>query len=225
RGSLQPGAPADRRHHRHPRATCPLLTDSERRGHRRGEGRADRVAACGRPRLAERRRSTRTEPRAPDQGARRAPRRVLRCRTSPAHRMSVRRAEDLVVIHDSDSASPAAVAAALAVLGSAGGRRVAVLGDMLELGTLSADAHEEAGRQAATKADVLVGIGDLARTIVSAARTSGMRETYTVADAAEALMLLRRILRRGDTVLVKGSHSLALDRLADALARPSARIA
>ncbi|TMG71921.1 MAG: UDP-N-acetylmuramoyl-tripeptide--D-alanyl-D-alanine ligase [Chloroflexi bacterium] len=144
---------------------------------------------------------------------------------APAHRMSVRRTEDLVVIDDSYNASPAAVAAALAVLGSAGGRRVAVLGDMLELGTLSADAHEEAGRQAATKADVLVGIGDLARTIVSAARTSGMRETYTVADAAEALMLLRRILRRGDTVLVKGSHSLALDRLADALARPSARIA
>src|SRR5207245_10400421 len=115
---------------------------------------------------------------------------------APAHRMSVRRTEDLVVIDDSYNASPAAVAAALAVLGSAGGRRVAVLGDMLELGTLSADAHEEAGRQAATKADVLVGIGDLARTIVSAARTSGMRETYPVADAAEALMLLRRILRR-----------------------------
>jgi UDP-N-acetylmuramoyl-tripeptide--D-alanyl-D-alanine ligase len=141
---------------------------------------------------------------------------------TPAHRMSVRRTADLVVIDDSYNASPAAVAAALAVLGSAGTRRVAVLGDMLELGTLSADAHEEAGREAARRADVLIGIGELARTIVSAARASGLRETYTVADAAEALVLLRRILRRGDTVLVKGSHSLALDRLADALARPSA---
>jgi UDP-N-acetylmuramoyl-tripeptide--D-alanyl-D-alanine ligase len=144
---------------------------------------------------------------------------------SPAHRMSVRRTADLTLIDDSYNASPAAVAAALAVLGSASGRRVAVLGDMLELGAFSADAHEDAGGLAAAKADVLVGIGELARTIVSAARTAGMRETYAVADAAEALVLLRRILRRGDTVLVKGSHSLALDRLADALARPSARIA
>jgi UDP-N-acetylmuramoyl-tripeptide--D-alanyl-D-alanine ligase len=143
----------------------------------------------------------------------------------PAHRMSVRRTDELVVLDDSYNASPAAVAAALAVLGSAGGRRIAVLGDMLELGAFSADAHEDAGRLAARSADVLVGIGELARTMVGAARASGMRETYTVADAAEALMVLRRIVRRGDTVLVKGSHSLALDRLADALARPSARIA
>jgi UDP-N-acetylmuramyl pentapeptide synthase len=44
-----------------------------------------------------------------------------------------------------------------------------------------------------------------------------------VADRAEALVLLRRILRRGDTVLVKGSHSLALDELADALVQPAAK--
>ena len=142
---------------------------------------------------------------------------------APAHRMNVRRTADFVVIDDSYNASPAAVMAALSVLGSVTTRRVAVIGDMLELGTLSADAHEAAGREAAKQADVLVGVGELARTIVSAARSAGLRDTHQVADRAEALVLLRRILRRGDTVLVKGSHSLALDELADALVQPAAK--
>ena len=143
---------------------------------------------------------------------------------APAHRMNVRRTPQLVVIDDSYNASPAAVAAALAVLGSVDTRRVAVLGDMLELGTLSADAHEAVGREAARSADVLIGVGDLARTIVSAARAAGMKEAHTVAGSPEALVLLRRLLRRGDTVLVKGSRALELDRLADALARPAAAV-
>ncbi len=142
---------------------------------------------------------------------------------APAHRMNVRRTAEFVVIDDSYNASPAAIMAALAVLGSVTTRRVAVIGDMLELGTLSADAHEAAGREAARHTDVLVGVGELARTMVGAARAAGLRETHQVADRAEALVLLRRILRRGDTVLVKGSHSLALDELADALVRPAAK--
>ena len=140
----------------------------------------------------------------------------------PPHRMSVRRGPGIVVIDDSYNASPAAVSAALAVLGSVRSRRVAVIGDMLELGALSADAHESAGREAARAADVLVGVGDLSETIVAAAKRAGVAEAHHVADGPEALVLLRRILRPGDTVLVKGSHSLALDRLADALVRPAA---
>jgi UDP-N-acetylmuramoyl-tripeptide--D-alanyl-D-alanine ligase len=140
----------------------------------------------------------------------------------PPHRMSVRRTAEHVVIDDSYNASPAAVLAALEVLGTVGTRRIAVLGDMLELGALSADAHEAVGRAAARQADVLVGVGELALTMVGAAREAGLRDTHSVADGPEALLLLRRIAKRGDTILVKGSHSLALDRLADALARPAA---
>ena len=135
----------------------------------------------------------------------------------PRHRMEIRRAARLTVIDDSYNASPAAVLAALAVLKDVRGRRVAVIGDMLELGTLSADAHEEVGREAARSADVLIGVGELARTAVSAAKRAGLAETHVVADGAEALVLLKRIQRLDDTILVKGSHSLALDRLADAL--------
>jgi UDP-N-acetylmuramoyl-tripeptide--D-alanyl-D-alanine ligase len=65
-----------------------------------------------------------------------------------------------------------------------------------------------------------VGVGELARTAVETAKRAGLRETYVVADGPEALVLLKRITRPGDVVLVKGSHSLALDRLADALVGP-----
>ncbi|HEY6957782.1 MAG TPA: UDP-N-acetylmuramoyl-tripeptide--D-alanyl-D-alanine ligase [Candidatus Limnocylindria bacterium] len=138
----------------------------------------------------------------------------------PRHRMEIRRGDGITVIDDSYNASPAAVLAALSVLREAAGRRIAVIGDMLELGTLSADAHEEVGREAARSADVLIGVGELARTAVTAARAAGLDDTHTVADGAEALVTLKRIQRPGDTILVKGSHSLALDRLADALVRP-----
>src|SRR5205823_3776725 len=120
---------------------------------------------------------------------------ALSAMDAPAHRMNVRRTAEFVVIDDSYNASPAAVMAALAVLGSVSTRRVAVIGDMLELGTLSADAHEAAGREAAKQTDVLVGVGELASTIVTSARSAGLRDTHEVADRAEALVLLRRILR------------------------------
>jgi UDP-N-acetylmuramoyl-tripeptide--D-alanyl-D-alanine ligase len=134
----------------------------------------------------------------------------------------VRRGPGVAVIDDSYNASPAAVHAALAVLRDVPGRRIAVLGDMLELGSFSADAHEAAGQDAARSTDALIGVGELARTMVDAARAAGLAEAHRASDAGEALVLLRRLQRPGDTILVKGSHSLALDRLADALVGPVA---
>ncbi|GAC1699058.1 MAG: UDP-N-acetylmuramoyl-tripeptide--D-alanyl-D-alanine ligase [Candidatus Limnocylindrales bacterium] len=137
----------------------------------------------------------------------------------PAHRMQIRRAEDVTVIDDSYNASEAAVHAALALLRDAPGRRVAVLGDMLELGTLSAEAHESVGRDVAASADVLVAVGELAATIAHTASGAGMAAVYRATDAADALVRVRQLLVPGDFVLVKGSRALALDRLADALVR------
>lgn len=141
----------------------------------------------------------------------------------PRHRMSVRRSGGITVIDDSYNASPAAVMAALALLGAQRGRRVAVLGDMLELGTLAADAHRDVGVAAASSADVLIGVGELAGAAVNEAKRRGIREAHSVVDSAEALMLLRRTLRAGDVVLVKGSRALKLDEVVDAiLASPAA---
>ena len=141
----------------------------------------------------------------------------------PAHRMQIRRAEGLTVIDDSYNASEAAVHAALALLRDAPGRRIAVLGDMLELGTLSTEAHESVGRDVAASADVLVAVGELAATIAHSAGSSGMSDVHRATDAADALVRVRQLLARGDTVLVKGSRALALDRLADALVRSEVR--
>jgi UDP-N-acetylmuramoyl-tripeptide--D-alanyl-D-alanine ligase len=141
----------------------------------------------------------------------------------PAHRMSVRRSGALTIIDDSYNSSPAAVHAALAVLRGVGGRRIAVLGDMLELGTLSVGAHEAVGADVATSADALVAVGELAATIAAAAARNGLREIHRAADGGEALVRLRQLLRPGDTVLVKASRGLALDKLADELVRPEVR--
>lgn len=135
----------------------------------------------------------------------------------PAHRVNVHRTGELTVVDDSYNASPAAVEAALALLRDAGGRRVAVIGDMRELGSLTQAAHEDAGRDAARSADVLIGVGELAETMVASAREAGLAEAHHAADAAEALVILRRLMRSGDTVLVKGSRAIGLDALADAL--------
>ena len=147
---------------------------------------------------------------------------ALQTLEQPAHRMEVRRGSGVTVIDDSYNASPAAVEAAFAVLRDVKGRRIVVLGDMLELGSFSADAHDAAGRDAARSTDILIGIGELARTAVDAARAAGLSEAYWASGPGEALVMLRRVQRPGDTILVKGSHSLALDRLADALVRPVA---
>ncbi|MBI2773440.1 MAG: UDP-N-acetylmuramoyl-tripeptide--D-alanyl-D-alanine ligase [Chloroflexi bacterium] len=136
----------------------------------------------------------------------------------PAHRMAVRRGRDVTVIDDSYNNSPAALAAALAVLRATDGRRVAVIGDMRELGSLSDAAHDDAGRDAARSADVLIGVGPLAERLVAAARAAGMSAAHQAGDAAEALVLVRRVMRSGDTILVKGSRAIALEQVADALA-------
>lgn len=140
----------------------------------------------------------------------------------PAHRMSVRRNGDLTVIDDSYNSSPAAVHAALTVLRGVHGRRVAVLGDMLELGTLSIGAHESVGVDVAASVDALVAVGELAATIAASAERHGLRDVHRAADGGGALVRLRQLLRPGDTVLVKGSRALALDKLADALVRSEA---
>ncbi len=138
---------------------------------------------------------------------------------APAHRMQVRRIGGMTVVDDAYNASPAAVAAALGVLAAQPGRRVAVLGDMLELGALAADAHRDVGALAAGSVDALVGVGELAAIAVREARRAGLAETHAVMDNAAALVVLRRIARPGDTVLVKGSRALRMEEIVEALER------
>jgi UDP-N-acetylmuramoyl-tripeptide--D-alanyl-D-alanine ligase len=126
-----------------------------------------------------------------------------------------RLAGGVTIVDDSYNASPVAMARLLDLLAAAAGRRVAVLGEMYELGALDRQAHGEVGRQAAATCDLLVAVGgDLARTMVTAACEAGLASSAAVhvEDAAAATAKLNHLLEEGDVVLVKGSRGVGLDR-------------
>jgi len=157
---------------------------------------------------------------------------------------------ELTLIDDCYNANPMSMRAAIDELArSARGRRVAVLGDMLELGAQARELHREIGVHAAERGvQQLVTVGPLAAQIGSAfvaaqagshasgaaaagsegagaatpgAAASGApapaRETHAAADAQEAAELLEELLREGDTVLVKGSRGMRLERVSERL--------
>jgi UDP-N-acetylmuramoyl-tripeptide--D-alanyl-D-alanine ligase len=119
-----------------------------------------------------------------------------------------------VVINDCYNASPLSVQAALDELAEAPGRRIAVLGDMLELGEREAELHREAGAAAAgAGVEVLVTVGPRAMAMLDA--FDG--ESYAVADATEAAALAGELVGEGVVVLVKGSRGVGLEVVTEAL--------
>lgn len=132
---------------------------------------------------------------------------------------------DSVLIDDTYNSSPAAVEEALGSLALVPGkRRIAVLGDMLELGRYSAEEHARIGKRAAQHADVVVGVGERARGIADAASAAGKgdRDALYFNDSKEAAEALRSIVRPGDVVLVKGSQGVRMERIMEALVKDQA---
>jgi len=123
---------------------------------------------------------------------------------------------DVAVIDDCYNANPMSMRAALDELAmSASGRRVAVLGDMLELGADERAFHAEVGAHASERGvDLLVSVGPLAAAMID----TFDGEAHAVADAGEAAALVGELLAPGDTVLVKGSRGVGLEVVAEALA-------
>ena len=128
------------------------------------------------------------------------------------------------VVDDSYNASPTAVNAMVAALASTktDGRRVAVLGEMLELGANSRALHEQCGAAAAaSQIDELLAVGGPAADgYVDGARTGGMAASrvHRFADSRTAASAVTTLVRAGDVVLVKGSRGTRMDVIADALA-------
>ena len=140
-----------------------------------------------------------------------------------AGRQEVKRASSgAVVFDDSYNASPASMVASLSMLASykTSGRKIAVLGDMGELGSASLEGHEAAGC-AAAQADVdkLVCVGELSGSIAEGARDAGLPEDRIVCvpDASAAILELQGTLGRADVVLVKASHYMHLDRVVEGI--------
>jgi UDP-N-acetylmuramoyl-tripeptide--D-alanyl-D-alanine ligase len=140
---------------------------------------------------------------------------------APEHRGRVILIDDEIsLVDDSYNASPLAVRRLLELLAVAPGRRVAVLGEMYELGDLAARAHRQAGAEAAGACDLLVAVGGAdAERVAKGALEAGLPEAavHVVEDADRASELLGRLLRAGDVVLVKGSRGVGLDRTVAAL--------
>jgi len=127
----------------------------------------------------------------------------------------------VTILNDSYNANPTSMEAALVALHRYavpdGARRVAVLGDMRELGAHHDDAHREAGeRAAALGVDLVVGVGAGGASIAEAARAAGAN-VLAAADAEGAVALVAPLVHPGDAVLVKGSRAVGLERLAAAL--------
>lgn len=137
------------------------------------------------------------------------------------HRSQVRRlGQNVVLIDDCYNSSPEALDAAVAALSMAGAaRRVAVLGDMLELGPEAARLHRERGLDYGGKVDRLFSVGPLAREIGEGARHAGLPATAVrhFDDAAAAAAAVPELVQAGDAVLVKASRGVKLEAVVDAL--------
>jgi UDP-N-acetylmuramoyl-tripeptide--D-alanyl-D-alanine ligase len=123
------------------------------------------------------------------------------------------------ILDDTYNASPASTIAALNLLEELEGRRIAVLGDMLELGYYEQEGHEKVGMRALEIADVLVTVGALARIIGEVALRWGMSsdQVYMLEDNDEAIRLLKQLVRGDDVVLVKGSRAMKMEEIVNAL--------
>ncbi len=129
-------------------------------------------------------------------------------------------AGDLTLIDDSYNSNPDSVRAALATLVQmrGAGRGIAVLGDMLELGDDETELHADIGRTAAAAGvDALIALGPLSRHTVVAARGQGLAQARHAADTADAAAQIRSLAKPGDTVLIKGSRGMAMERVVAAL--------
>ncbi len=124
-----------------------------------------------------------------------------------------------ILIDDSYNASPESTIAALNLLNDMQGQRIAVLGDMLELGSYEQEGHLRVARRAGVVADRLVVVGLLGRLIGEEALRCDMApdRVFFARDNDQVVEYLRRVLKRGDYVLVKGSRGLRMDKIVDAL--------
>jgi len=125
-----------------------------------------------------------------------------------------------VVIDDTYNASPPSVPAALDLLSQECGRRIAVLGDMLELGAAEESGHRQVGARAGEVADLLYVYGNrMSRWCVPEAEGRMRTKPVVVADPQDAAARLQRELQAGDIVLIKGSRAMRMEQVVALLGR------
>jgi UDP-N-acetylmuramoyl-tripeptide--D-alanyl-D-alanine ligase len=130
---------------------------------------------------------------------------------------TVRLSDGALLLEDTYNANPLSMKAALTALDEmgGGGRRIAVLGDMLELGVESPLLHREVGSAAASRVDFLLLLGELAADIASGACDAGMKadRVCRVDSHQAALAHLRNLILPGDRILIKGSRGMRMEKI------------
>jgi len=137
-------------------------------------------------------------------------------------RLQIKEINGVQFLDDSYNANPDSMKAALRTLVEldVDGKRIAVLGEMHELGKESDSSHEEVGEAAAALGiDQLIAIGEVASTIARAARNAGLEKSAAVGSTNEAAELLVEIAAEGDLVLVKGSRAARTERVIEEFAK------
>ena len=135
-------------------------------------------------------------------------------------RQSIYKANGFTIINDSYNAGPESMAAALDVLGSKDGRKIAVLGDMLELGVNAQAEHYKIGRIAAEKADLLFAYGPTSERMLNGAVTGGMSgRARAFTDRERLAQALKMTARPGDILLFKGSRGMRMELILEAFLR------
>ena len=138
---------------------------------------------------------------------------ALRSFQNMAGRQEIFQSGGYTIIKDCYNAGPESMAAALAVLGKKPGRRIAVLGDMLELGKRAPAEHYRVGRIAAENADMLFAFGPNSERVVSGAITGGMDSIRARAfdDQKKLVSEMKATVKPGDILLFKGSHGMHME--------------
>jgi UDP-N-acetylmuramoyl-tripeptide--D-alanyl-D-alanine ligase len=122
------------------------------------------------------------------------------------------------ILDDTYNSSPAATIEALETLSEFKGRRkVAVLGDMLELGEFTEEAHQNIGAKTAAIADLFFAVGDRMKFAAQEARQKGFLEKkiFWFEDADSASLPLQRTIQKGDVILIKGSQSMRMEKIVE----------
>jgi UDP-N-acetylmuramoyl-tripeptide--D-alanyl-D-alanine ligase len=145
--------------------------------------------------------------------------RGLRSEQTQLRLVAVKAASGAMILDDTYNASPKSMLADLNLLEEMRGRKIAVLGDMLELGLYEEQGHRKVGLRAAEVADELVTVGKLGELIARAAADAGLNKDriHSFLDCNEVIDFLEGYLMEKDVVLVKGSRGMRMDKIVAAL--------
>ncbi|MEG1819315.1 MAG: UDP-N-acetylmuramoyl-tripeptide--D-alanyl-D-alanine ligase [Oscillospiraceae bacterium] len=144
---------------------------------------------------------------------------ALKKYTPSGMRQRIKKQGGITFIEDCYNASPDSVKASLSTLHDMGsGRKIAVLGDMFELGSISNQAHYDSGLEAAkNEVDILFAFGEMSKNTVKAAKKNGIKKAQGFTDKSKMIKVLEETLKENDTVLFKASRGMALEEVIEAI--------